>query len=77
MPRKRRYLIEFEQREGLDKLMSLIGPLDCTKMLEVPGMPGHPRWGLIVHGTAKQLHRIEDKLKMSIFDPYSFTCNRI
>lgn len=77
MPSKRRYLIEFDDRAGIDLLKSVLPRSDYTKMYEVPGLPGHPKWGLVVHGTAKQLREIELKLKMSVFDPYSFTCNRI
>ena len=77
MPRKYRYLIEFEDPTGLSLFESVLNRLDYTKMYHVDGLPGHPKYGLILHGTAKQMREVEKKLRWSTFDPYTFTCNRI
>lgn len=72
-----RYLIEFGTEEGKLLFKSFLTRLDYMDISDVPGMPGHPEHGMILHLTAKQAREVEKKLKMSIFDPYTFTCNRI
>lgn len=78
MPRKIRYLIEFDQPEGREKLESmLMVGMNCTKVIRTDGMPGHPPYALIVHGTTRQMHDIEKMLSLGFFDNYRVNCNRI
>lgn len=75
--RSKRYLIEFDKEEGRILFKSLLTPLDYEWVSDVQGLPGHPPYGVIFRGTAAQRRNAELKLKMSCFDPYSFTINAI
>lgn len=73
-----RYLVEFDDPAGLLALESMMLPVDYIRKSPIPGLPGHPKYGMIFHfNSMKQAHEMEKKLKMSVFDPYSFTLNRI
>lgn len=73
-----RYLVEFDDLAGLSLLESMLFPTDYIRKSAVPGLPNHPKHGMVfVFHNMREARKMEKKLKMSVFDPYSFTVNKI